>query len=95
MIIQAHQSPLDLILALHVMDENGHEVPRVVYLDTENMIAKQYLRVSKGDSIVSLKEIPVQSFEFHTTLTVTEEQLRTLLPQELHNKIVCTKNDKR
>jgi hypothetical protein len=91
MVIQAHKSPLELILALHVRDKDGNLLPRIVYLDTDNMVAKQYRRVCIDNSFVELNEVEISEFAFHTTALVTESTLRSLLPSELHYKIVVTK----
>jgi hypothetical protein len=88
MIIHARTAPIELILYVHVWDSSGTLVDRVVYLDTDRMVARQYVRNTDESSF---EEIEVSRFEFRANHQLTEQMLRELLPEELQDKIVSAK----
>lgn len=88
MIIHARTAPIELIFYVHVWDSLGRALQRVVYLDTDRMVARQYVR-NVAESLV--EEIEVSRFEFRANHLLTEQMLRELLPAELQDKIVSVK----
>ena len=87
MIIQARDTPLEVLLAIRAFAKDGTLIPRVVYLDTEELAAKQL--VLSSDKIL-FKTVEVSRFCFTATTTALVQRLQDFLPEELHNRIVAT-----
>lgn len=85
MLIEAVKSPLEVLLALQVFDNDGKQIPRVVCLDTDKLEAKQLL-VAGGKLV--FKYVKASRFCFVAQTSVTADSLRSFLSEELHDRIV-------
>ncbi len=87
MLIEARRTPLEVILCLRAFDCDGVLIDRLVYLDTEKKVAKQYLLDADASST---REITVGRFYFVANDDDEEQLLQKLLPKDLCWRIVRT-----
>lgn len=90
MVIEAISAPLEVLLAIQAFDNDGKLIPRVVHLDTDEMVAKQLLLI--GDKLV-FKHLNVSRFYFAAPTTGIVESLRVFLPESLHGRIVTATSE--